>query len=697
MTQSEIRRLERTGYGWTPATRRAILSFATVMLAATGVDALVTTARAAGPDSIAVTVPVVEVTALRGRDALRSIPAAAFVIDRVTLERSGSGRVSTALSRLPGFHSYRQTGSGEPSVIDSRGFTANGESSYLKLLVNGQDVRDVENGNVDWDWLPADDIERIEVIGGSGAWLYGDGSEGGIVNLVRPGLLRDGVRTAWAARAGSHGLGTGNLALARRSGAGDAALRGSIRRAEGFRERSEEAAHGGGAEFGWRWSESRRAGLDVAVLDVRREDAGSLTREQLREDRSQSETETDYAHTRRINVGGHLVHQKRDVDEIRFAPYVRHEETDQVRTIFFVPEAHPTSALTTGAELTWRRSYWPSERLHRTKNGQWITFEKLRGEPSITLDAGLNAERSTFKSRYENYATGELETRTEADRLMGAAHAGARVTLDPRTTARLGVRADAIRVGPVERQGLPEIEARTLSAVSPFVALSRTIGRTATVYANFSTGFRVPTLNQLFDARPIYNPFIDQVIFISNAELAPQRSQGFEVCARCDRADGSWASLSAYTVRVRDEIDFDLATFSYANIGRSRHEGIQLGVWQTLGQSFGLTANGAWMPTTITGGDNDDKQINAVPRGHRLRRAGVDARVAGCDRARFDRSRRALHRAPVPRPGERARARRLRDCRDFGFGAHRAHAFDRAGREPPRPGIRGLGIPGRTR
>ena len=136
---------------------RALVCAAIAMPACViGADA--TTARAAQPDSIAVTVPIVEVTALRGRDALRSIPAAAFVIDRATLARSGAGRVSTALSRLPGFHAYRQTGSGEPSVIDPRGFTANGESSYLKLLINGQDVRDVENGNVDWDWLPSDDL-----------------------------------------------------------------------------------------------------------------------------------------------------------------------------------------------------------------------------------------------------------------------------------------------------------------------------------------------------------------------------------------------------------------------------------------------------------------------------------------------------------------------------------------------------------
>ena len=388
---------------WTGCARRvagelaALACAVTLFLAAPGARAATEASdRPAETDSIAVTVPVVEVTALRGRDLLRDIPATAFVIDRATLARSGAGRVTATLSRLPGFHAYRQSGSGEPSVIDPRGFTANGESSYLKLLVNGQDVRDVENGNVDWDWVGADDVERIEVIGGSGSWLYGDGSEGGVVNVVRPELLSEGVRSDCAARVGSHGLATVSLALATRRAQSDAALRGSMRRAEGFRDRSEESAYGGSAAFGWRWNDRVRAGIDVGVLDTRREDPGSLTREQLRADRAQSETATDYAHSRRIMVGGRLVRKSpmgdvfgRPDAELRFAPYVRHEETDQARTIFFVPEAHPTSALTTGAELTWRRSFSKPDMIRGPRGNVIRIIDQIKETPAVVVDAGV--------------------------------------------------------------------------------------------------------------------------------------------------------------------------------------------------------------------------------------------------------------------------------------------------------------------
>src|SRR5207253_7499698 len=178
----------------------------------------------------------VEVTALRGHDRMLEIPATTFVLSRDALAQASAGRVSSALARLPGLYGYRQTGSGEVSVVDPRGFTANGESSYLKLLVNGQDVRDVENGNVDWDWLLSDEVERVEVVQGSGAWVYGDGSEGGIVNIVRP-ELQPGMRSDCAARFGSYGLRTLGLTLADRRSRWDGSLGGSLRQADGWRDR----------------------------------------------------------------------------------------------------------------------------------------------------------------------------------------------------------------------------------------------------------------------------------------------------------------------------------------------------------------------------------------------------------------------------------------------------------------------------
>jgi iron complex outermembrane receptor protein len=104
-------------------------------------------------------------------------------------------------------------------------------------------------------------------------------------------------------------------------------------------------------------------------------------------------------------------------------------------------------------------------------------------------------------------------------------------------------------------------------------------------------------------------------ITISNSDLDPQRSVNFEVGARAQGADGRMASLTLYSSRVRDEIDFDLATFGYANLSESWHRGVEVAAVQPFGSQWTATASGAWTPTTIEGGPDDGNQINGVPEG----------------------------------------------------------------------------------
>src|SRR5256712_1069118 len=169
------------------------------------------------PDTLRYQVGEVVVTALRGHERLSSIPAASFVFSGRALRQSGAPRLSNLLQSLPGLYGYQQNANGDVGVVDPRGFTANGESSYLKLLVNGQDVRDVENGNVDWDWIFPEDVERVEVVEGAGAWAYGDGAEGGIVNVVRPAPA-ERFQSDCGARFGSFGLRSGGIAMSGQSG-----------------------------------------------------------------------------------------------------------------------------------------------------------------------------------------------------------------------------------------------------------------------------------------------------------------------------------------------------------------------------------------------------------------------------------------------------------------------------------------------
>src|SRR5438876_8719378 len=104
---------------------RSMRPLVPLVLSAVAVLALELPARAQSPatdhgasrDTLHVAVPGVEVTALRGRESVRDVPAATFVLSRSDLTRVGAARLSTVLATLPGLFAYRQNASGEPSVI----------------------------------------------------------------------------------------------------------------------------------------------------------------------------------------------------------------------------------------------------------------------------------------------------------------------------------------------------------------------------------------------------------------------------------------------------------------------------------------------------------------------------------------------------------------------------------------------------
>jgi outer membrane receptor protein involved in Fe transport len=140
------------------------------------------------------------------------------------------------------------------------------------------------------------------------------------------------------------------------------------------------------------------------------------------------------------------------------------------------------------------------------------------------------------------------------------------------------------------------------------VHLSETDG--VSLFAQVSKAFKVPTLDQLFDPRP-YPDFQGGSFTISNGTLEPQRATNVEAGI----SGGSrlrWSALT-YRMEVNNEIDFDTRTFSYANIGRSEHVGVELeadGNWRRLQPSITYALSRVGHP-------DDERQLKNVPR-HQL-------------------------------------------------------------------------------
>jgi len=117
------------------------------------------------------------------QQALSRTAAAVYIITSEDIHRSGLTSVPEVLRLAPGLSVARINGS--TWAVSSRGF--NGQlANKLMVLIDGRSVYSPLYSGVYWDVaMPLlDDIERIEVIRGAGATMWGANAVNGVINII---------------------------------------------------------------------------------------------------------------------------------------------------------------------------------------------------------------------------------------------------------------------------------------------------------------------------------------------------------------------------------------------------------------------------------------------------------------------------------------------------------------------------------
>jgi iron complex outermembrane receptor protein len=126
----------------------------------------------------------IEVTSVsRKEEQLQDTAAAVYVIGAEDIRRSGAADLAEILRIVPGVHVARIDGN--TWAISARGFTAE-YATKLLVLVDGRTAYDPTFSGVFWHLqnLPIEDIERIEVIRGPGATMWGANAVNGVISIT---------------------------------------------------------------------------------------------------------------------------------------------------------------------------------------------------------------------------------------------------------------------------------------------------------------------------------------------------------------------------------------------------------------------------------------------------------------------------------------------------------------------------------
>lgn len=508
-----------------PLPRASLLSIALA-------SALPALAVAQTPPSLGETV----VTATRVEQPISDLVADVSVIDRATIERSGASGVADLLARLPGVEISRNGGVGNTTSLFIRG----AETRFTAVYLDGVRIDSQSTGGAPWESIPLAQIERIEVLRGPAAAVYGSDAIGGVVQLfTKKGEGKPTPFVSWGV--GSRRTQNTQLGVSGSAGPFDYSIGASYEQSAGFDVRTPNVKHNpdrdyyktsaGNVRLGWQIGEKHR--LDLTALE--------------------SEMDSGY--------DGFTYNPRRPVDD-RNKYHLR--TAGLTWTAQWTPE-YKTKLSVTDSNQRYETSVKPSP-------PDYITQTRLRGY--------------LFQNEYRlgsHLFTAALERRE--DKLFNPA-------LDEYSTTIFRKRSqDALALGYGFVQGPHSLQVNLRhDEDSEFggkntgsVAYGYEFVKNWRVTASAGTAFRAPTLYQRFSE-------------YGDANLRPETSRNAEVGLRYGDGTTS-ASLVAYRNRVRNLITFDYSSTAceslfgcYANVNRAKYEGVTLAASHRFGD---LTLRGS--------------------------------------------------------------------------------------------------------
>ena len=149
-----------------------------------------------------------------GAEDRDTVASASSILRREEIESLPAEDLAALIGHLPGL-TVLLDGAGNRPMVTARGFFGGGEAEYVQLLVDGVPAGDAESGLVDWTFLPAEAIERIEYLRGPASALYGDTALGGVIEVFTRAATSP-MSGALTIDAGSFDTGKGTIFWRRR-------------------------------------------------------------------------------------------------------------------------------------------------------------------------------------------------------------------------------------------------------------------------------------------------------------------------------------------------------------------------------------------------------------------------------------------------------------------------------------------------
>lgn len=558
---------------------------------------LIAAAQAADEQTMVVTAAPTTVSEL-------DTPAAVSVVNGDEM-RQAAPRVnlSESLGAVPGLQVQNRQNYAQDLQLSIRGFGS--RSTYgvrgLRIYVDGIPAT-MPDGQGQTSNIDIGSVDTLEVLRGPFSALYGN-SSGGVINVTS----QTGTQPPTVEASSYYGsFGTWHYGMKATGAVGDGSHAGDVDytvstnrfTTHGYRDHSGARKNLANARLGVRINDVSKLTLLLNSVDIKANDAGGLTADEWRDNPRQSPRGDQYntrKDTRQTQAGLRYERQLSDQDDLSVMMYAGERETTQYQSIPRAPQLKPSHA---GGVIDLTRHYQGID-TRLTHRGELLV--------PVTLTAGLDYENMSERRKgYENFVMvngapqygeqGALR-RNERNLMWNVdPYLQTQWQLTDKLSLDAGVRYSSVWFDSNDYYITPgngdDSGDASYHKWLPAGSLKYALTDAWNVYLSAGRGFETPTINELSYRADNQSGL--------NFGLKPSTNDTVEIGSKT--RIGNWLLTAAlFQTDTDNEIVVDSSSggrTSYKNAGKTRRQGMELGLDQQFGESWRLKAAWTWLDAT---------------------------------------------------------------------------------------------------
>ncbi|HBW8931395.1 TPA: TonB-dependent receptor [Klebsiella pneumoniae] len=570
---------------------------------------LIAAAQAADEQTMVVTAAPTTVSEL-------DTPAAVSVVNGDEM-RQAAPRVnlSESLGAVPGLQVQNRQNYAQDLQLSIRGFGS--RSTYgvrgLRIYVDGIPAT-MPDGQGQTSNIDIGSVDTIEVLRGPFSALYGN-SSGGVINVTS----QTGTQPPTVEASSYYGsFGTWHYGMKATGAVGDGSHAGDVDytvstnrfTTHGYRDHSGARKNLANARLGVRINDVSKLTLLLNSVDIKANDAGGLTADEWRDNPRQSPHGDQYntrKNTRQTQAGLRYERQLSAQDDLSVMMYAGERETTQFQSIPRAPQLKPSHA---GGVIDLTRHYQGID-TRLTHRGELLV--------PVMLTAGLDYENMSERRKgYENFVMvngapqygeqGALR-RNERNLMWNVdPYLQTQWQLTDKLSLDAGVRYSSVWFDSNDYYITPgngdDSGDASYHKWLPAGSLKYALTDAWNVYLSAGRGFETPTINELSYRSDNQSGL--------NFGLKPSTNDTVEIGSKTRIGNGLFTA-ALFQTNTDNEIVVDSSSggrTSYKNAGKTRRQGMELGLDQQFGESWRLKAAWTWLDATYRTNVCDDASCN---------------------------------------------------------------------------------------